>query len=113
MSENERFYDDEIAPALLALAKRCHERGMSFLSAVEYAPGSVGRTSHYVEGYGHAMSNALAAIRAGDNADLFIGYIVSRAKEYGHSSAYLFQLGVPMHPPKVTLTPSTSEDRER
>ena len=33
---NEAWYDSEIAPALAALAKRCHERGMSFIAVVEY-----------------------------------------------------------------------------
>lgn len=39
MSEEEAWYDAEIAPALAELAKRCHERGMAFVAAVEYQPG--------------------------------------------------------------------------
>ena len=35
-TEGEAWYDAEIAPALAALAKRCHERGMAF---VVRAPG--------------------------------------------------------------------------
>ena len=36
---NEAWYDAEIAPALAALAKRCHERGMAFIAVVEYQQG--------------------------------------------------------------------------
>ena len=32
----EQFYDDEIAPLLVELAKECSERGMSFLASVQY-----------------------------------------------------------------------------
>ena len=38
VSEDEAWYDSEIAPALAALAKRCKERGMSFVAVVEYGP---------------------------------------------------------------------------
>jgi hypothetical protein len=38
-TDGEAWYDAEIAPALAALAKRCEERGMSFVAAVEYQPG--------------------------------------------------------------------------
>ena len=99
--ERERFYDEEIAPALMDLCKRCHDNGLSFLAAVEYAPGDVGRTSAFVDGYGHAMSNALASIAAGDNADSLIMHLMRKGKEYGHSSACLFQLGVPLKAPET------------
>lgn len=99
MSENEKFYDEEIAPALLDLCRRCNERGLSFLAAVEYGPGEVGRTSQFVEGYGLAIDNARVAILAGDNADTLIGFMAQKARETGHSSAHLFQLGVPLSPP--------------
>jgi hypothetical protein len=32
--EREAFYDKEIAPALMALAKRCEEAGMSIVAQV-------------------------------------------------------------------------------
>lgn len=37
----EAWYDTEIAPALNALATRCHERGMAFVAVVESRPGIV------------------------------------------------------------------------
>lgn len=42
MSENEDFYDKEIAPALLDLANKCAERGMHFVAQIEYDPDSFG-----------------------------------------------------------------------
>ena len=44
MTDNEIIYDDEIAPALLEIAKRCGERGMSFVANVEFSPGDTGST---------------------------------------------------------------------
>lgn len=46
VSEDEAWYDTEIAPTLADLAKRCHERGMAFLSVVEYQPGDIYMTEH-------------------------------------------------------------------
>lgn len=101
MSDKERFYDEEIAPVLLDLCRRCNERGLSFLAAVEYEPGSVGRTTQFVEPYGLAIDNARAAIMAKDNADALIGFIVAKAEKRGHSSAYLMRLNVPLKPEDV------------
>lgn len=101
VSDKERFYDEAIAPALLDLCRRCNERGLSFLAAVEYEPGSVGRTTQFVEGHGHAIDNARAAIIAKDNADALIGYLVQKAQKAGHGSVYLMQIGVPLEPQKA------------
>ena len=43
-SDNERWYDDEIAPLLLEIARKCDAKGVPFLAAVEYAPGDRGKT---------------------------------------------------------------------
>lgn len=43
MGEREEWYDREIAPKLLELSQQCYDRGMSFLSMVEYEPGSRAR----------------------------------------------------------------------
>ncbi len=44
MSDNETYYDEVVAPALLDIAKRLHDRGMSMVATVEYAPGKCGST---------------------------------------------------------------------
>jgi hypothetical protein len=41
---SEAIYDAELAPALLAIGKRCEELGIAFLVYVEYEPGEIGRT---------------------------------------------------------------------
>lgn len=45
--DREALYDSEIAPALLAIGKRCEELGIPFTAAIEYKPGEVGQT-HYM-----------------------------------------------------------------
>lgn len=96
--EREKFYDEEIAPALLTLAEKCNKAGLSFLAVAEWEPGDIGRTMHYVQPYGPQMDWAAAAARSGGNVDALIGFLVNSAKASGHSSAYLMQLGVPMKP---------------
>ena len=44
VSENERYYDDVIAPALLQMAKDMEARGMGFVATVEYNPDEAGTT---------------------------------------------------------------------
>ncbi len=95
LTPNERFYDEEIAPALRDLAKRCEERGLSMIAAVEYNPGEHGRTVTLREGHSMVMKNAHAALLAGLNMDALIGHIVRMGREHGnHSSMYLKMLGV-------------------
>jgi len=36
--EKEKFYDDEIAPAILEIAKKCHDNLIPFVAAVEWDP---------------------------------------------------------------------------
>lgn len=43
-SANERWYDEEIAPALLEIGKKVEARGLSMLAAVEYESGNRGDT---------------------------------------------------------------------
>lgn len=94
-AEREAFYDREIAPALLDLGKRCHENGLSFLACVEWAPGESGRTRQFVEPYGLPIEIADAAMRAGNNVDALLLFLMKIGKERGHSSLILHQLGVP------------------
>tara|TARA_R110002074_G_scaffold262994_1_gene435097 strand:+ start:11918 stop:12232 length:315 start_codon:yes stop_codon:yes gene_type:complete len=99
-AERENFYDTEIAPALLELTKRCNANGLSFLAVVEWAPGEKGHTCQFVEPYGTSIDFARAASAAGNNVDSLIMYIMRKARETGHSSAFLHQLGVPTTPPE-------------
>ena len=62
-TEGEAWYDAEIAPALAALARRCHERGMSFIAAVEYQPGDRGGTYCLTKDAGTAMRMLRTRVR--------------------------------------------------
>lgn len=74
MEEAEAWYDAEIAPALAELAKRCHERGMAFVAAVEYAPGERGGTYYLTDDAGLEMHMLHFCARTAPNVD---GYIMN------------------------------------
>lgn len=97
-SSNERFYDEEIAPALAELAKRCSDKGMSFVASVEYAPGDSGSTVSLTEDHGNGIHMTAFASRCNSNVDALFMSIIRRAKATGHSSIFLMQLGVPPVP---------------
>ena len=69
---NEEWYDNEIAPALAELAKRCHERGMAFLAVVEYEPGDRGGTYSVTDHAGLPMHMLYLCARTAPNVDSYI-----------------------------------------
>lgn len=100
---DEEFYDTEIAPTLANLGKRCEERSLAFLAVVQFdQDGSTGRTVSLPKGAPAVVrwANALAscALRGGVNLDSFLFAVMKEARETGHSSAVLAQLGVPTSP---------------
>ena len=86
MTENEKFYDEEIAPALILLAKKCEERGIPFLASVEYDPGERGRTAFVPDHAGLAMAMLHLCARAGENVDSYIIGLIRYAREHGIST---------------------------
>ncbi|MDY6910757.1 MAG: hypothetical protein SVM79_00120 [Chloroflexota bacterium] len=44
MEDNEKFYDEVIAPKLMEIGSICKEKGIPFLAVTEYAPGEIGET---------------------------------------------------------------------
>jgi predicted oxidoreductase len=72
MMTNEEWYDAEIAPALAELAKRCHERGMAFVAAVEYEPGERGGTYYMTEGAGLEMRMLHICAQTVPNVDAYV-----------------------------------------
>lgn len=94
-SENERFYDDIIAPRLHQLAEECKQRGMSFVANVEYDPGDTASTILLTENSGYHARLMCAAAESGGNIDSLIFAIMKYAREHGHGSICLQQLGVP------------------
>lgn len=94
MSEEEReaFYDSEIAPALLALGKKCRENGLSLVASVEWAPQASGRTAFICEGADIGIQMTNMAAQCNGNADNLIMGLMRHARKYGHNSAYLGML---------------------
>lgn len=92
--EREAFYDAEIAPALLALGERCHANGLSLLAVVEWEPGEHGRTLFQSPPSGLGIRFADAAAQANGNVDRLIIGLINHAKQHGHNSIFLHQLGV-------------------
>jgi hypothetical protein len=80
MTENEKFYDDEIAPALLAISEKCRARNMSFLAVVEYDPGERGRTIMLTPDAGLAMTMVNHCAKMGENID---GYVMGLMRYCG------------------------------
>jgi len=99
--ERQRFYDQEIAPALQELAARCVANGLSFFSVVEWKPGEHGRTTYLSPPSGRAVRWADAAARANGNADALIMALMKEAQQVGHNSAALTALGVPCKPKHI------------
>jgi hypothetical protein len=83
VSEDEAWYDAEIAPALASLAKRCNERGMSFVAGVEYEPGRRGGTYFVTEDAGTAMRMLYLCANTAPNVDAYIMHLKRWAKEKG------------------------------
>lgn len=100
MAEKEDFYDSEIAPALMALAKKCEDRGLSFLAVVEWEKGETGRTLSMQPGSGVEFRMAEVGARAQGNVDALIFALMKYGREHGHSSICLAGLGVPAGEPK-------------
>jgi hypothetical protein len=97
-SSGERYYDEHIAPKLRDLAMECEEHGLSLLAVCEWQPGEYGRTLTLREGSGFGIRMADTAAKANANVDSFLMAIIRHAREHGHGSAYLSQLGVPCEP---------------
>jgi hypothetical protein len=91
---NEEFYDSVIAPALLDLGKQCQDRGISFVASVEYATGETGETATINEAASFKIRLAHAAMSSHGNVDSLFFWLVKYAKEHGHQSIILRQLGV-------------------
>lgn len=86
---SEKFYDEEIAPALLALCKKCQDAGIPFVARIEYEQGKAGRTQFLPESAGIAQRIATWAAACDGNVDSLMIAIARYAKDHGHSSLVL------------------------
>lgn len=104
-SERERLYDEEIAPALMELGRKCENAGLSFLALVEYEPGETAQTVTWQKNAGIEFQLAEWAVRAQGNIDALVIDASRYAHKHGHGSVVLKQMGVPLTP-----TPEVDDD---
>lgn len=81
-ADNEQFYDEEIAPKLLALASQCRERGMSLIAVVEYGPHDRGATYSVLREGGVEMNMIEMCSRSVPNIDAYIINVMRYATQY-------------------------------
>lgn len=96
--ERETFYDREIAPKLAEVAKLCEAHGMSLVANVEWGPRKGGVTIFETPDASAAHQIVRMAAMCNGNADSLIWGLMAHARKHGHTSACLFQLGVPLKP---------------
>jgi hypothetical protein len=87
--EREQFYDSEIAPALLELARKCQNNGLSIAAMVEWEPGETGKTAALAQGSGVGIRMAETAMQAHGNVDVLIFALMKYGREHGHNSICL------------------------
>ncbi len=92
VSEDEAWYDAEIAPALADLAKRCNERGMSFVAVVEYQPGDRAGTYMMTEDAGLSMHMVSLCSRTAPNVDAYVMNLKRHCKAVGQDMSGSFVL---------------------
>lgn len=91
-SENEKFYDEHIAPVLAELAKKCHEKNMPFLAMVGDQKDNF--TTKYVNDWQNpAIRIAYYALKCQGNIDALMMMVEQDAVKYGgDNSIYLHNL---------------------
>lgn len=83
VSENEDWYDRELAPKLLELANACHERGISFLAVTEYEPGSRAQTRRLTDTAGLEMIMIQHCANTAPNVDGYAIGLIRYCREKG------------------------------
>jgi len=71
-SEQEKLYDEQIAPKLFELATKCKELGMSFVGVVEYEKDDRGKTAFLKEDCGLAMVMINHCAETGTSIDAYV-----------------------------------------
>jgi hypothetical protein len=87
--EREVFYDREIAPALLDLARKCESNGLSLVAMTEWWPGETGLTATVREGAGIKLRMTQWAAAVNGNVDALIMQLQKHGREHGHNSLFL------------------------
>jgi hypothetical protein len=87
--EKEKFYDEEIAPALKALGEKCVAQGLSLCALVEWGPFAGGVTSYLHENRSAAVDLVRAAAMSNGNVDTLITALVRTYGKNPGESAWL------------------------
>lgn len=99
-TEQEKFYDEEIAPALADLAKKCRDRGVSFLAVAEWEPGEIGRTITTSDDTGPAIIEMNNMVQVNGNFERYCFSYMRKIiqNKTPHSSICLAKLGIDPDP---------------
>lgn len=81
-SDNEKFYDAEIAPAMAKIMEQCRARGMSLFADVEFDPGHFGR-SVWMSGSASLLMHMLVMLSS--SAGNIDGFMI-RLKAFCHAN---------------------------
>lgn len=92
MSDDEQFYDTEIAPRLLVIAEMCKARGFALVAHVQWSEEDSGRTERTPHGQWPATRIVQYAARCHGNVDSLIAALLRDGQEYGHNSMFLHRL---------------------
>lgn len=101
-SDNEKFYDDYIAPVLLTMAQDMEARGMGFVATVEYNPDEHATTVNVPATKSDAGKLTYYAARAQGNIDSVVISWVKDARQNNraHGSIVMNQMGLDPDPAK-------------
>lgn len=81
--ENERIYDEEIAPLLAQAAKKATAHNIPLFALAEYGPGNIGETRSAYRGACFPFVFAQAAFSAQGNLDAFVISVLRFCKDQG------------------------------
>lgn len=89
MTESEKFYDEEIAPALRELSDRCRSKGINFLAMAEFNHGEVGLTMAREGAAGPQFRLTSTAATAMGNVDQMMLSLLEWHRKAGSGSLFL------------------------
>lgn len=92
-SQNERYYDDEIAPSLNRLARACQERKIPFFSCTEFEPHQLGvvRATSGTDDLQMAMLNLV--METGHTPNRFMQRLLELYRSRGVDTSFTWIIG--------------------
>jgi len=100
MKDLEQIYDDQISPLMLQILEICQKHSMPMFAEFKY--NDDGYCKSFISADWPVVNhyNAISQSKQGNgvNVDKYILWVAKQAKESGHSSMVLTQMGVPITP---------------